>query len=180
MFYFSALRGEAACHPRKGIIPFLSAVLAAELSCVVSFIVNNAFSFSYMLKFVLKHFRKLVGVESYFNFESLGPPTSVPPVFFPHSLSWFFFFFITIFQFFLWGWISKRCIGFWHCTTALQSFTLPLWWGEKVADWLPYWFCFQISLWSERRHRWMASCQLVKSTFESTAHFSCSERFLSS
>lgn len=93
MFYFSAPRGEAACHPRKGIIPFLSAVLAAELSCVDSFIVNNAFSFSYMLKFVLKHFRKLVEVESYFNFESLGPPTSVPPVFSLHSISCFFFLF---------------------------------------------------------------------------------------
>lgn len=167
MFYFSALRGEAACHPRKGIIPFLSAVLAAELSCVVSFIVNNAFSFSYMLKFVLKHFRKLVEVESYFNFQSLGPPMSVPPVFFPpFSFLFFFFSFSLLFFSFLWGWISKRCIGFW--------------WGEKVADWLPYWFCFQISLWSERLHHWMASCQLVKSTFESTAHFSCSERFLSS
>lgn len=97
MFYFAPLRGEAACHPRKGIIPFLSAVLAAELSCVVSFIVNNAFSFSYMLKFVLKHFRKLVEVESYFNFESLGPPTSVPPVFFPLSLSCFFFSFSLLF-----------------------------------------------------------------------------------
>lgn len=178
MFYFSALRGEAACHPRKGIIPFLSAVLAAELSCVVSFIVNNAFSFSYMLKFVLKHFRKLV--EVLFQFWISWPSNFSPNCFFPPLSFLIFFFFITIFQFFLWGWISKRCIGFWHCTTALQSFTLLLWWGEKVADWLPYWFCFQISLWSERQYHWMAYCQLVKSTFKSTAHFSCSERFLSS
>lgn len=151
MFYFSALGGEAACHPRKGIIPFLSAVLAAKLSCVVSFIVNNAFSFSYM-KFVLKHFRKLVEVESYFNFKSLGTPTSVPSVFSPFRFPVFFFFFIIPFQFFLWGWISKRCIGSWHCTTALQSFALLPWWGEKVADWLRYWFCFQISIWSEHLH----------------------------
>lgn len=89
MFYFSALRGEAACHPRKGIIPFLSAVLAAELSCVVSFIVNNAFSFSYMLKFVLKHFRKLV--EVLFQFWISWPSNFSPNCFFP-PLSFLIFF----------------------------------------------------------------------------------------
>lgn len=43
----------------KEILPFLSAFLAGELSWVISFIVNNAFLFSYRLTV---HFRKLVEV----------------------------------------------------------------------------------------------------------------------
>lgn len=101
MFYFSALRGEAACHPRKGIIPFLSAVLAAELSYVVSFIVNNAFSFSYMLKFVLKHFRKLV--EVLFQFwiswpSNFSPNCFFSPIVFPDFFSFSLLFFSSFFE----------------------------------------------------------------------------------
>lgn len=47
-------------------------LLDVELSYAISFIVNNAFSSSAILKSVLNNFRKLVRVESYFNLESLG------------------------------------------------------------------------------------------------------------
>lgn len=179
MFYFSALRGKATCHPRKGIIPFLSAVLAAELSCVVSFIVNNAFSFSYTLKFVLKHFRKLVEAESYFNFKSLGPSTSVPPVFspilFPVSFSLFHYYFSVLslrldFKKVHWFLALHNCPGIVCSSAAMRG----------KSGWLTPVLVLFSNCPLKWLHQRMASCQLVKSPFESTAHFTCSERSLSS
>lgn len=78
-------------------------------SSVISYVVNNAFSFSCTLKFVLKQFRKLVEVESYSNLKSLG--LQLQSHLFFHSLSCIFFpLLLLLFYFILWSWIS--CIDF--------------------------------------------------------------------
>lgn len=126
MFSFFSLCREAACHPgkRKEIIPFLSAFLAGELY-VISFIVNNAFSFSYTLKFVLKQFRKLVEVECYFNLKSLGLQLQ------SHLFFSFSFLYFCIFPPIIIILFYSLILNFMHWFPSRYSFPVLLWWGER-------------------------------------------------
>lgn len=95
-------------------------------SSVISYVVNNAFSFSCTLKFVLKQFRKLVEVESYSNLKSLGLQL-LSHLFF-HSLSCIFSPLLSLFYFILWSWIS--CIDF------RLGIHFPLCCDEEKGGWL--------------------------------------------
>lgn len=92
-------------------------------SSVISYVVNNAFSFSCTLKFVLKQFRKLVEVESYSNLKSLGLPLQSHLFF--HSLSCILFPIIIVILFY------SLILNFMHWFPPRNSFPVVLWWGES-------------------------------------------------